>query len=287
MIEGQYQGFDVAVDERGVALITLRQPERLNAMSFGTRRDLVEVFGLAQLDDAVRVVVLTATGRGFCAGMYLQPRGQGAESPTLVPDRPTGAYVAINLVSQLHQYSQDLTRAIRRLDKLTIAAVNGYAVQIGLSMALACDYVVAARSATFGSATLRMGYQPDEGGHWLLVEHLGVKRALDFMMRKRMVKGEEAERIGLATEVVDDDDLLPRAMALAGELAGGPQVAMRLLKRATYKAARQTFDEAGDDIAVRTALSDFHPDAREGGPAWLRHEAPTFNAWLDDPQDDH
>lgn len=287
MIEGEYQGFDVAVDERGVALITLRRPERLNAMSFGTRRDLVEVFGLAQLDDAVRVVVLTATGRGFCAGMYLQPQGQGAESPTLVPDRPAGAHVPVNLVSQLHHYSQDLTRAIRRLDKLTVAAVNGFAVQIGLSMALACDYVVAARSATFGSATLRMGYQPDEGGHWLLVEHLGVKRALDFMMRKQMVKGDEAERIGLATEVVDDDDLLPRALELAGELADGPQVAMRLLKRATYKAVRQSFDEAGDDISVRTAVSDFHPDAREGAPAWLRHETPAFNTWLDEPGKGH
>jgi 2-(1,2-epoxy-1,2-dihydrophenyl)acetyl-CoA isomerase len=282
MIEGEYQGFDVTVDA-GVAVITLRQPERLNAMSFGTRRDLVEVFGLAQLDDSVRVVVITATGRAFCAGMYLQPRGSGAEAPTLVPDRPTGAHAPINLVAQLHQYSQDLTRAIRRLDKLTIAAVNGYAVQIGLSMALACDYVIAARSATFASATLRMGYQPDEGGHWLLVEHLGVKKALDFMMRKRMVAGDEAERLGLATEVVDDDALVPRAMELATELASGPQVAMRLLKRATYRAARQTFDEAGDDIAVRTAVSDFHPDAREGGPAWLRHEAPVFNAWLEDP----
>ncbi len=172
----------------------------------------------------------------------------------------------INLVSQLHQYSQDLSRSIRRLDKLTIAAVNGYAVQIGLSMALACDYVIAARSATFGSATLRMGYQPDEGGHWLLVEHLGVKGALDFMVRKKMVKGEEAAR-----HRPGDGGRRRRrarwraATELAAELAAGPQVAMRLLKRATYKAARQTFDEAGDDIAVRTALSDFHPDAREGG----------------------
>ena len=73
------------------------------------------------------------------------------------------------------------------MDKLTIAAVNGYAIQFGLSIVLACDFAVAARSAQFGSATLRMGWQPDEGGHWLLVEHLGVKRALEFLMRKRIV----------------------------------------------------------------------------------------------------
>jgi 2-(1,2-epoxy-1,2-dihydrophenyl)acetyl-CoA isomerase len=128
-----------------------------------------------------------------------------------------------------------------------------------------------------------MGYQPDEGGHWLLVEHLGTKRALDFVMRKKMVDGEEAVRLGLATEVVDDDALLARASELAEELAGGPQVAMRLLKRAIYNAAHLTFDQAGDDIAVRTSVSDFHDDARVGAPAWLRKETPIFNAWLEDP----
>ncbi len=161
--------------------------------------------------------------------------------------------------------------------------MNGYAVQIGLSMALACDYVIAARSATFGSATLRMGYQPDEGGHWLLVEHLGVKGALDFMVRKKMVTARRRRGSAWRRRSSTTTRSMARATELAAELAGGPQVAMRLLKRATYKAARQTFDEAGDDIAVRTAVSDFHPDAREGGPAWLRHEKPVFNAWLDDP----
>jgi 2-(1,2-epoxy-1,2-dihydrophenyl)acetyl-CoA isomerase len=102
-------------------------------------------------------------------------------------------------------------------------------------------------------------------------------------MRKKMVDGAEAVRMGLATEVVDDDALLGRATELAEELAAGPQVAMRLLKRAIYNAAHLTFDQAGDDIAVRTSVSDFHDDARLGAPAWLRKEAPVFNAWLDDP----
>ena len=83
-----------------------------------------------------------------------------------------------------------------------------------------------------------MGYQPDEGGHWLLVEHLGVKRALDFVMRKRIVDAETARDLGLVNEVVDDAELLDRALVLVGELADGPQVAMRLLKRAIYNAAR-------------------------------------------------
>lgn len=281
MIEGSYAGFDVEVGPDGIGILTLNRPERLNALSFASRRDLVEILVQAQLDDAVRVLIITATGRGFCAGMHLGG-GSADEQPTLVPGRPAGAYVPINLSSQLRQYSQELTRAVRRLDKLTIAAVNGFAVQIGLSLALACDYVIAGRSSRFGSATLRMGYQPDEGGHWLLVEHLGTKPALDFVMRKKMVDGEEAVRLGLATEVVDDEALLDRASELAAELAVGPQVAMRLLKRAIYNVAHLTFDQAGDDIAVRTSVSDFHDDARLGAPAWLRKEIPSFNAWLDE-----
>jgi len=151
-----------------------------------------------------------------------------------------------------------------------------------LSLALACDYVLAARSAKLGSATLRMGYQPDEGGHWLLVEHLGVKRALDFVMRQQIVDADEGAAMGLVTEVVDDEALIARALELADELARGPQVAMRLLKRAIYNAEHLTFDQAGEDIAARTAISDFHADAVEGAPAWLRKEHVTFNRWLDD-----
>jgi 2-(1,2-epoxy-1,2-dihydrophenyl)acetyl-CoA isomerase len=282
VIEGTYQGFDVEVGGDGVAVITFTRPERLNAMSFGARRDLVEVLTLAQFDDAVRNVVITGTGRGFCAGVYLAGRGAGPEAPTLVPDRPRAADVPVNRSAQLHHFSQGLIATVRRLDKITIAAVNGYAIQIGLSLALACDYAVVARSAVLGSATLRMGYQPDEGGHWLLVEHLGVKRALDFMMRKRMVSGDEAAQMGLATEAVDDDVLRERALELARELAAGPQMAMRYLKKAIYNAERLTFEQAGDDIAVRTAVTDFVPDALEGAPAWLRKQAPEFNRWLEE-----
>lgn len=282
-LQGDYQGFDVTVDA-GIAEITLRRPDRLNALSIPARRDLIEVLQGCQLDDAVRVIIITATGRGFCAGMWLGPRDED-ERPTLVPDLPGGHRAPVNLAAQLRTYSQELARTIRRLDKLTIAAVNGFAVQIGLTMALACDYVVAARSAKLGSATLRMGYQPDEGGHWLLVEHLGVKGALDFVMRNKMPTAEEAHALGLVTEVVDDDELTNRARELAAELAAGPQVAMRLLKRAIYNAAHQTLDQAGDDIAVRTAVSDFHTDAVEGSRAWLRKQTPTFNRWLEEPTD--
>ena len=274
----QYQGFGLRIDRRGRALVTFERPERLNAMSFATRRDLVEVLSSFQLDDRVRVVIITGTGKGFCAGAYL---GQAEEEPMLARGRTVKTQkTPVNLNGRLRTYSQELVRTVRRLDKITIAAVNGYAIQIGLSLALACDFVIAAESAKLGSATLRMGYQPDEGGHWLLVEHLGVKGAIDFAMRKRIVGAEEALRLGLASEIVADDSLTARAYELAAELTDGPQVAMRLLKRAIYNAAHLTFDEAGEDITTRTAISDFHADAIEGWPAWARHETPVFNHWL-------
>jgi 2-(1,2-epoxy-1,2-dihydrophenyl)acetyl-CoA isomerase len=284
MIEGDYQGFSVEVREGGVAVLTFSRPERLNAMSFGTRRDLVEVLGLAQFDDDVRVLVLTGTGRGFVAGVNNNPAV--AEAPTLVPDLPASDHQPVSLYGRLVHFAQEPARAIRRLDKLTVAAVNGYAVQLGLSIVLACDFAVAARSAQLGSATLRMGWQPDEGGHWLLVEHLGVKRALDLLMRRRIVPADEALALGLVNQVVDDDRVLETAVGLAEELAAGPQVAMRLLKRAVYNAASLTFDQAGDDIAAKTAISDFHPDATEGSLAFRTKEQPTFNRWLNQPAGD-
>jgi 2-(1,2-epoxy-1,2-dihydrophenyl)acetyl-CoA isomerase len=259
-------------------LITFTEPARLNAMSAGTRRDLAEVLNIAQLDDAVRVVVFTATGRGFVAGVSNQNRGPG--DPTLVPPIPTHEHVPVDLYGRLRLHAQELPRAVRRLDKFSIAAVNGFAIQLGLSLVLACDFAIAGRSAQLGSATLRMGWQPDEGGHWLLVEHLGVKRTLDFLMHKRIVDGEEAARLGLVNECVEDDRLMERTMELATELANGPQVSMRLLKRAVYNAASLTFDQAGDDIASKTAISDFHRDAVEGAPAFFAREPAHFNKWL-------
>jgi 2-(1,2-epoxy-1,2-dihydrophenyl)acetyl-CoA isomerase len=279
MIEGSYQGFDVDVGSTGVALVTLRHPERLNAMSFGQRRDLVEVLSLAQLDDAVRVVVLTGTGRGFLAGV--SNRQDEPEPPATVPDRPPVRHEPVNLYGQLVTYAQDPVRTIRRLDKLTVAAVNGFAIQLGLSIVLACDFAIAARSAQFGSATLRMGWQPDEGGHWLLVEHLGVKRALEFLLRKRIVDADRACALGLVNEVVDDDELLERSLGLAEELAQLPQVAARLLKKAVYNAAHLTFDQAGDDIASKTVISDFHQDAIDGSAAFYEKRAASFNRWLE------
>jgi 2-(1,2-epoxy-1,2-dihydrophenyl)acetyl-CoA isomerase len=173
--------------------------------------------------------------------------------------------------------SQTLNVAVRNLDKISIAAVNGVAIQTGLSLALSCDFRIGSTEARMGAGTLRFGLMPDEGGHWLLVQLMGVARTMDFLMRNRIVSGQEALDLGLVHESVPPEQLMDRALALAAEMANGPQVAMRLLKRSVYNAAEQTFTHALDDIAAKTAISDHHPDAREGIRAFQEKRKAQFS----------
>jgi 2-(1,2-epoxy-1,2-dihydrophenyl)acetyl-CoA isomerase len=161
-----------------------------------------------------------------------------------------------------------------------VAAVNGVAIQTGLSLALSCDFRIASEDARLGSGTLRFGLQPDEGGHALVVQLIGVARAMDFFMRNRILTAAEAHDLGLVHEVVPAEALEDHTLALARELANGPQVAMRLLKRALYTAAETSFLHALDDIASKTAVSDHHADAREGVAAFRDKRPPRFNEWL-------
>ena len=132
-----------------------------------------------------------------------------------------------------------------------------------------------------GSATLRFGLLPDEGGQFLLVQMMGVAKTMDFLMRKRIVPASEALALGLVHEVVAEEQLLPRALELARELANGPQAAMRMLKRSIYNAAEMTFPQSLDEIASKTAVTDHHPDAVEGIKAFQEKRPPRFNQWLE------
>jgi len=275
---GAFRGFEVALHDPGIALVTFNQPERLNGMTQGLKRDLVEVLTEAQMDDAIRVVVITGSGKAFSAGDDISGRplgGDGAQA--LVPNIGRGHSDPIGTYSALRAISQRLNTTVRDLDKLTIAAVNGFAIQTGLSLALSCDFRLASTDARLGSGTLRFGLMPDEGGQYLLVQLLGVAKAMDFLMRNRIVTAAEALELGLVHEVVPSEQLLDRAMDLARELAEGPQVAMRMLKRSIYVAAETSFGHALDDIAARTAVTDHHPDAREGMAAFREKRKARFN----------
>jgi 2-(1,2-epoxy-1,2-dihydrophenyl)acetyl-CoA isomerase len=275
-----YTGFNTTVDEPGIVTITFDNPERLNASTAPMKRDLVEALTQIQMDDSARVVIFTGAGSAFWAGDDLsggKPDLSNAVVPKLFHGHhsPTGTYNGLRVISQT------VNTAVRDLDKLTIAAINGFAIQTGFSLALACDFRIAARSARMGSATLRFGLLPDEGGQYLLVQHMGVAKAMDFMMRKRIVDADTAAELGLVHEVVDDDALPAASMDLARELADGPQMAMRMLKRSIYLAAEQTWAHALEDIAARTAVTDHLLDAQEGGASFREKRTPEFNADLD------
>ena len=278
METGNFRGFEVALHDPGIALITFNQPDRLNGMTQGMKRDLVEVLTEAQMDDSVRVIVLTGSGKAFSAGDDISGRPvSGTDARQLVPDIGTGHRDPIGTYSALRAISQRLNWTVRELDKLTVAAVNGFAIQTGMSLALSCDFRIASEDARIGSGTLRFGLMPDEGGQYLLVQLLGVAKAMDFLMRNRIVTGKEAFDLGLVHEVVPADQLLDRALELARELAEGPQVAMRMLKRSIYNAAEMSFAGALDDIATKTAVIDHHPDAREGMAAFREKRKARFN----------
>jgi 2-(1,2-epoxy-1,2-dihydrophenyl)acetyl-CoA isomerase len=276
------EGLRSELHDRGVLVITFNAPERLNALDQAMKRDLIELIAKVQMDDAVRVLVFTGEGRAFCAGDHLG--GYQKQAPASVAKIGAGHDTGLGTVNALRVYSQALNIAVRNLDKLTIAAINGPAIQTGLSLALCCDFRLGSTAARLGSATLRFALLPDEGGHYLLVQHLGLAKALDFLLRKKIATAAEALDLGLISEIVAPEALMPAAMALAAELAEGPQVAMRMLKRSVYIAAESSFAQSLDDIAVRTAITDHHPDAKDGGASFREKRAPKFNAWLDTPK---
>ena len=285
MDTGAFTGFEATIEDPGIAWFRFNSPERLNGMTTAIKRDLIEALTQAQMDNAVRVLVFTGSGRAFCAGDDLKAyRGADLGGRPLVPGIAPGHDSPIGTYNGLRTISQQLNTAVRSLDKLTIAAINGIAIQTGFSLALCCDFRIAAAGARMGSATLRFGLLPDEGGQYLLVQHLGLARALDFLMRKRIVSAEEAAELGLVHEVVGPETLEASARDLARELANGPQVSMRLLKRSLYNAAELTWNQALDEIAAKTAVTDHHPDAREGVAAFRDKRDPRFNAWLLQPE---
>jgi 2-(1,2-epoxy-1,2-dihydrophenyl)acetyl-CoA isomerase len=270
-----WSGVELSRPASGVLTVTLNHPERMNALSVAMKRDLIELFTEVQTDDETRVLVLTGAGRAFCAGDYLG-RGYLTERPETVPYIQGGHADAESTYVALRLYSQGVNRALRSINKPTIAALNGVAIQSGLSLALACDFRLASTTARLGSATLRFGLMPDEGGHYLLLQHLGLAGTLDFLLRKRILDAADAQARGLVNEVLPSDELMPATLALASELAAGPQLAQRMLKRAVYKAAESDFEAALDDIAVRTAITDHHPDAAEGGRSFAEKRPPKF-----------
>lgn len=282
MHTGKFRGFEVSLENPGILWITFNTPKRLNGMTTSLKRDLIEILVQAQMENCGRVIVFTGSGRAFCAGDDLKAYSDGLKSETgLVPNLSSGHQDAIGTYDGLRMISQKLNKVIRNIDKPTIAAINGIAIQTGFSLALACDFRIANENAELGSATLRFGLLPDEGGQYLLIQYLGLAKTLDFLLRKRIVTATEALNLGLINEIVADNNLINAARDLARELANGPQTAIRLLKRSIYASAELTFEQACDDIATKTAITDHHADAKEGIAAFVEKRPPIFNSMIE------
>src|ERR1700735_131479 len=210
----------------GVATVTMNRPEKLNAYSEVMVHEILAALADVRDDDSIRAVILTATGRGFCSGGDISRDFQ-------YPARYRGHRLESML--EMRENMHALIRFLYRFDKPVIAAINGAAVAGGLTLALACDFRIAAESARVGDTSLKFALIPDEGGAYFFPRAMGMDRALKMSLLSEIYPAREALELGLVTEVVADAELMDRARALAQKLAEGPPIATRLTKRMMYK----------------------------------------------------
>ncbi|WP_239149688.1 enoyl-CoA hydratase/isomerase family protein [Streptomyces sp. SID12501] len=249
-----------------VSWITLNRPESLNAITPDQRERLIQLFSEASADPAVRAVVLTGTGRGFCTGADLRGGGQAA-----------GERIAGDVARVIRLGAQRLISAVLDCEKPVIAAVNGTAAGLGAHLALACDLVLAAEQARFIEVFVRRGLVPDGGGAYLLPRLIGPQRAKELMFFGDALTAPDAERLGLVNRVVPAEDLHKTAREWAERLATGPTRALALTKQlvnASLDSDRATAfaaEAAAQEINMTTA------DAREGVASFVERRSPRYS----------
>lgn len=248
--------------EGNVLLLTLNRPQALNSFTSALHALLLPALNEAAADATVRVMVITGAGRGFCAGQDLND-GMGGGEPMDV-----GAVV--------ERHYLPLAQRLRSMPVPVIAAVNGVAAGAGANFALCCDFVIAARSASFIQAFSKIGLVPDCAGTWLLPRLLGRARAIGYAMSGEKMPAEEAARLGMIWQCVDDAVLMDTVMALAGKLAAMPLRALAETRRAIDEATTMDFGQAlANEARVQGELGRAH-DFAEGVRAFFAKRAPVF-----------
>ena len=253
----------VSVDA-GVETITLNRPEKLNALNPEMHAQLRAALERATDDAQIRALLITGAGRGFCTGQDLAER-----------DVSAGA-APIDLSVSLGSHYNPLVRRLRALPKPIVCAVNGVAAGAGANLALACDIVIAARSATFVQAFARLGLVPDSGGTFFLPRLIGTARAMGLALLAEPLSAERAEQWGLIWKALDDERLADEARALARLLASGPTKGYGLLKKALYASAGNSLDAQLDLERDLQRDAGFSEDYREGVSAFKEKRAPRF-----------
>ena len=262
----------------GVAVVTLSRPERLNAWRAEMEREVRQAMKAAAEDEAVRVIVLTGAGRGFCAGADMgglqatsaASRGEGA-APAAARVRP-GPFDPNSRSDFQKQYSY-----FPAVPKPIIAAINGACAGIGLAQALMCDLRFAAAGAKLTTSFARRGLIAEHGTSWLLPRLVGTARALDLLLSARVVLAEEARELGLVNQVVPPEQLLPVALDYARDLArNSSPTSMSVIKRQVLRHLDLSLDEALADSNALMAQSLRRPDLAEGVASFVERRLPRF-----------
>jgi 2-(1,2-epoxy-1,2-dihydrophenyl)acetyl-CoA isomerase len=251
--------------ESGVLTLTLSRPERLNAFNVAMLESLAAAMTRAAAADECRAVLLTGAGTAFCSGQDLSER-------TMAPDggRPP------DLGGSIDQRYNPLIRSLRALPKPIVCAVNGWAAGAGAKVALACDIVLAAKSAKFLQAFARLALVPDAGGTWFLPRLVGDARARALTILAEPIGAEEAEAWGMIHRAVDDAELMGQARVIAERLAAGPTRAFGLIKRALAASPDNSLDAQLDLERDLQREAGAAVEYVEGVRAFLEKRPPNF-----------
>ena len=246
-----------------IATITLNRPDKLNAftgpMIDAWARSLAE----AQPDDAVHVVVVTGAGRAFCAGGDVGRMGQGAPTP-------------LEHKNQLWENIHRVPRTLEAMDKPVIAMVNGLAVGAGMGMCLMCDVRVAVQDARFSTGYVKVGLVPGDGDTYFLPRLVGPAKALELLWTADFIEAAEALRLGIVNRVVPTSELAEATYALARQIAEGPQIPVRMIKRLVYQSLRLDLRTHLDLVSSHMAVVRQTIDHAEGVAAFKEKRAPRF-----------
>jgi len=255
------------VIDEGVAVLTLNRPDRLNAMSPAMLDLLLEALTRLARDPAIGAVVLTGSGRAFCAGGDVKAMAEGREfGGDTLEDK-----------AQALRARMEVSRWLHEMPKPTIAMVRGAAAGAGLSLALACDLRIAAESARFATAFARVGYSGDFGGSYFLSLLVGTAKARELYFTAEIVDAAQALALGLVNRVVPEARLTEETLTLARKLAKGPRVAYRYMKRNFNAAETASLTQMLDLEAWHHTRCGLTEDHREAARAFVDKREPVFH----------
>ncbi|ELW89325.1 2-(1,2-epoxy-1,2-dihydrophenyl)acetyl-CoA isomerase PaaG [Acinetobacter baumannii] len=254
----------IAEEKNGVGYLTFNRPKALNSFNVDMHREVAEVLNQWTKNPDVRCVVISGEGRGFCAGQDLGDRvvDPNAEAP--------------DLGYSIETYYNPLIKTIVNMPKPVICAVNGVAAGAGANIALACDLVIAAKSANFVQAFCRLGLVPDSAGTWFLPRAVGHARAMGLTLLGDKLPAETAKEWGMIWDVVEDAELKTKVTELAERLAKQPTFGLSLIKKAIHQSSNNTFDEQMLLERDLQRIAGRSEDYREGVQAFMNKREPNF-----------